>query len=223
MKAPLLAALTLTLCVNTEAQTNLLIYITPDRTEAAVGDTVTWTFIAELRNPDPNKTILATVFDIGFDIAHSGNLGPEIGLQISGNSFNPAFDSVFFGPADPGDISGTSILGALGINTVPPLNNPGGPDSSNPLVIYTYDTLITDGTPRTVSAFPTINGQFNGAYVGPPFADLIFYQNADGTPGNVPFGLPDILNYPTLTIVVPSPASASLLGFGTLMLARRRR
>lgn len=223
MKTRVLVSLMLASGVNANAQTELLISISPDVAQASLGDTVTWTFTAQLLNPDPTKTLLATVSDINFSVDHSGNTGPETGLQIVSNSFNPAFDSVFFGPANDGTISGTSILGASGSNTLPPLNNPGGPDSSNPLVIYTYQTLITDGTPRTVSAFPTIHGHFTGAYEGPPFADIFFYQNANGSPGTVPFNLPPVLFYPTLTIVVPAPASATALALGAFTAVRRRR
>ena len=131
---------------------------------------------------------------------------------------------MFLGQADDGDIVGTEIHGAAGTNALPPTNNPGGPDSSNPLVIYTLDTLITDDTPRSIAAYPTIHGQFTGAYEGSTFPDVFAYQNPDGSPGTVPFELPNLLNYPTLTIVpIPTPATASLFGLALCAGIRRRR
>lgn len=204
----------------TSAQTELLLSVVPDQETATLGDIVTWTVVAELLNPDPNKTILATVAEIDFDLS----FGSETGLQISNNNFLPAFDSDFFGPADDGQVVGNQIVGADGFNTVPPLNNGGGPDSSNPLMIYTFDTLITDDTPRTFGAYLSITGQFVGAYEGTEFPDVFFYQMADGSPGTVPYGFPPLLHFPTLTIVpIPAPASASLLGVGALAAFRRRR
>ena len=90
-------------------------------------------------------------------------------------------------------------------------------------MIYTFDTLITDGSPRTISSFLTIIGQFSGAYEGSPFADVFFYQNANGSQGTVPFRGPNLLEMPFLEIVIPAPASVSLLGIGALAACRRRR
>lgn len=217
--ASLAAALLLAISPIALAQERLVLYVVPEPAVAYPGDTVTWTFYAELDNPDPNKTIEAVVSNITFDLSHSD---PTNGLVISNNSFQPAFDSAFFGPADDGVIAGTQILGASGINTIPPLNNPDGPDSRNPLPIYTYDTLITDPTPRTFLAYPTIIGHFDGAYAGDPFSDILFYQNSDGSPGDIPFGGPPLLFQPYLT-VIPAPSALGALTLGTLALVRRQR
>jgi len=219
MTRNLIAGALLALAGSASAQTELLVYVAPDRATAVLGETVTWTVMAELLNPDPNKTILAVVSDFGFDLS----FGSETGIDISNNWFRPAFVSDFFGPPDPGDVVGNQIIDALGVNVLPPLNNPGGPDSSNPLAIYSFDTLITDGTPREVSAFVTLNGQISGAYTGSPFPDVFFYQNADGSPGTVPFRGPNLLEMPFLEIVIPAPASASLLVIGLLGASRCRR
>lgn len=220
MRTRIAAGAALLLAGTTGAQTSLLLSVFPSTETATLGDVVTWTFVATLQDPDPNKTLLAAVVDIHFDLS----FGAETDIVISNNSFSPAFDSVFLGPADDGDIVGTEIHGASGTNALPPTNNPGGPDSSNPLVIYTLDTLITDDTPRSIAAYPTIHGQFTGAYEGSTFPDVFAYQNPDGSPGTVPFELPNLLNYPTLTIVpIPTPATASLFGLALCAGIRRRR
>lgn len=216
--APLAAALLFAVSPIAHTQERLVLSVVPEPAVAYPGDTVTWTFYAELENPDPNETIEAVVSTISFDLSHSDTAG----LVISNNSFQPAFDSVFFGPADDGVVAGTQILGASGLNTIPPLNNPGGPDSQNPLPIYTYDTLITDPTPRTILAYPTIIGQFDGAYAGDPFSEILIYQNADGSPGSIPFSGPPLLFQPYLT-VIPAPSTLSALTLGTLAFVRRQR
>ncbi len=220
MTRKLIAGTLIALAGSATAQTELLLWVQPSTDSATVGDVVTWTLYAELVNLPPGLTILATVSDIGFDLS----FGTESDIVISNNMFAPAFDSTFFGPADDGQVVGTEILGAMGANTLPPLNNPGGPDSSNPLVIYTLDTLITDDTPRSIAAYPTIHGQFSGAYEGTPFPYVFFYQNPNGTPGTVPFGLLPLFAYPRLDIVpIPAPASVAPIGLGAIAGVRRRR
>lgn len=199
---------------------SLLFAVIPEQDTAELGDTVSWTLIAELIDPDPTKEILATVSNISFDMVVADSLLAP-GFEILNNSFTPAFNSDVFGPADNGIVSGAEILGATGSNTLPPLNNADGPDSSNPLAIYTFDTLITNGTQRTMSGYVTaIHGQFDGAYVGSPFPEIIQYQDANGNQF-IPFDNPPLGLLPTLTIV---PAPSSLAAFGlSLAIARRRR
>ncbi len=153
-----------------------------------------WTVTAELSNP--TGTLRAAVSDLAFTMNGTG---------IANFSYNSAFDSTFFGPAAV-TTSATQVTFS-GTNTLPPLNNPGGPDSSNPLSIASFDAA-------SVGSF-VINGQFSGAYVGVPFDNVFFYQNANGTAGTVPFRV-DIKP-------VPAPASAALLGLGGLAAIRRRR
>ncbi len=151
-----------------------------------------WSIDAYLNNP--TGTIRAVIADLSFTLNAS---------NISSFTYNPAFDSTFFGAASV-TVTPTQIDFSGG-NTLPPLNNPGGPDSSNPLHIGTY-----------VGDFPsgmTINGQLSGAYVGSPFDDVFFYQNANGSPGSVPFRI----------IAIPAPASVSVLGFAGIAAMRRRR
>lgn len=147
---------------------------------------------AQLLNP--TDTIRAIISDLSFTLH---------GTDLANFTYNPAFDSTFFGPATV-SVTPTQI-DFSGTNTLPPLNNPGGPDGSNPLYIASFDTT-------GINSF-TINGQFSGAYVGAPFDNVFFYQNADGSPGSVPFSV----------CIIPAPASAMLLGFAGIAAMRRRR
>lgn len=169
------------------AQTELNICVE----ETSVG---TWTVNAELLNPTGN--IVATIADLGFTMT---------GTNISNFSYNAAFDSDFFGPANV-NASATSVS-FVGYNTLPPLNNANGPDSSNPLFIAQFDA-------DSVDSF-VLDGQVNGAYSGTPFPIILTYQTAAGTAGDTPY---------TIEIKpIPAPASAALLGLGGLAAARRRR
>ncbi|HED53129.1 MAG TPA: hypothetical protein ENJ00_02880 [Phycisphaerales bacterium] len=193
---------------------SLAISITPDITVAGIGDTVTWTIRAELLNPLQGEVIRAVVSDFGFDLDHGG----DTDLSILNNEFQPAFDSTFFGPAADGVVSGDSIIGAVGVNTLPPLNNPSGPDDSNPLLIYTYQTTVTGGNARIIEPSLTLVGQISGAYIGTPFDQVFFYQLADGSPGTVPFSID-----PGQVAVVPGPGVLMIAGGAGLLGFRRRR
>ena len=197
------------------AQTELVINILPSSPTAMPGDTVTFTMTAELINPA--STVLATVADIGFNLSFGGT-----DLILSNNDFSPSFDSDFFGPAADGVVSGDSIIGASGGNTLPPLNNAGGVHSSNPLTIFTFDATVpldTTQSAYTLSSFELV-GQVTGAYAGVPFPTILTYQTAQGDAGDTPW------SGPFLTagfIVIPAPMSSlALLGAGALT-ARRRR
>ncbi len=148
-----------------------------------------WTITAELLNPA--STVLAVISDLGFNMSGSG---------FDDFSYNPAFDSMFFGPATVGVTDGQ--VDFLGGNTIPPLNNDGGPDSSNPLHIASF-------TATEVTDFAFV-GQVNGAYAGVPFPVILTYQNMNG--GNTPYSIK----------IVPAPASAAAF-FGVAGLAFRRR
>lgn len=180
----------------------------------APGDTTSVTLMAELLSP--SATVLAVVSDMGFDLTFGGSSG----LIISNNEFNPAFDSDFFGPAADGVVSGDSIIGAQGSNTLPPLNNAGGPDSSNPLVVYSFDvTAPDDPNVGVFLAQLTLTGQITGAYTGSPFPNILIYQDAMGNPGDTPWS---VVGFPSIT-VVPAPASGlALIGLGALTSRRRR-
>lgn len=150
--------------------------------------------VAELMNP--TGTILATIADLEFRIR---------GENIRNVNYNPAFDSDFFGPAD---LTVTrDLLEFRGGNYLPPLNNAGGPDSTNPLHIMSFEAdIIYEDTFEVI-------GQLSGAYVGTPFPDIFFYQLADGSPGTVPWTY----------CVIPAPGCAPVLACAVLGLARRKR
>lgn len=203
---------------STAASQELRLNVVPSEEVAGVGDVVTWTFTAELLNPDPSRTLLAVVNEIEFDVSHQG----DTGVEISNNALNPAFDGLF--GSDNGTVSGSSITGVTGFQDPPLLVPDPVIDSSNPLVIYEYDMLITDGSPRVLKADVDIIGQFSGSYTLDdfPFQDVFFYQLADGSLGQVPFTFGPLLFERTLTIV-PTPASAALLGIAGVGLVGRRR
>lgn len=169
-----------------QAQTELFLYCTYGADERVH-------LVAELLNP--TGTLLAAVSDFGIRIE---------GWGFSDFQYNPAFDSDFFGPARVFQDSNT--IEFIGTNTLPPLNNAGGPDSSNPLHIGSFEL---DGRVTNVE----LVGQVTGAYSGIPFPEILTYQNADGSPGTTDYTI----------FCFPSPGSASLLAFAGIAAIRRRR
>ncbi|HED54300.1 MAG TPA: hypothetical protein ENJ00_08880 [Phycisphaerales bacterium] len=192
-------------------QTSLNIHIQAVDTILAPGDSTDFHIWVELL--DPTGTVLAAVSNISFDLTFGGSP-----LTISNNDFSPSFDSVFFGPAIDGVVTGDSIIGAQGTNTLPPLNNPSGVDSSNPLSIYSFSVDTTNSSFGAYTPSMTINNQFDGAYTGSPFPDVFFYQLADGSPGSVPFNI-----IADTIFVVPAPATGMLALMGLAILRRRSR
>ena len=203
------------------AQTELVFDFQQSASQAAPGESVTITLVAELMNP--TGTVLAAVADMGFNLSFGGT-----DLIIENNEFEPSFDSDFFGPANDGVVSGDSIIGALGGNTLPPLNNAGGPDSSNPLTIYSFDVVIPMNPQQSSYDLPLsgfeLAGQVTGAYTGVPFPTILTYQDAQGNPGDTAYSVNHLLNGSILSIgVIPAPSSGlALFGLGA-MTARRRR
>ncbi len=134
-------------------------------------------FTAELVNPEHD--ILAVVSDFAFHVD---------GVNIRAFTYNPAFDSELFGDADV-EVTSTTI-DFRGSNVIPPLNNADGPDSSNPLYLFTIE-LEEDGV---LSSFE-VEGLFSGAYATPPggqFPIVFLYQHSNGNPGQIPFRLENI-------------------------------
>ena len=156
-----------------------------------------WSISATLSNP--TGTIVAIISDLGFRLT---------GFEVRNFQYNPAFDSTFFGPATV-NISGNTIE-FYGTNTLPPLNNAGGPDGSNPLQIATFD-LVSYGNWFDNSL--ELLGQVTGAYSGAPFPDVFFYQYADGSPGEVEWNAG----------FIPAPATGSLVALAGFAAMRRRR
>ncbi|GAB5496195.1 MAG: hypothetical protein Phyf2KO_12750 [Phycisphaerales bacterium] len=153
-----------------------------------------WAMTAELENP--TGTVIAAIADLGFTLT---------GSNISNFQHNTAFDSDFFGPAT---VSVTSTqVDFIGSNTLPPLNNASGPDSSNPLLIATFQADSLD-------SFDLV-GQVTGAYTGVPFPEILFYQNADGSPGTTTWCVG--------FYCTPTPGTATAIAIGGALLMRRRR
>ncbi|GAB5495252.1 MAG: hypothetical protein Phyf2KO_03320 [Phycisphaerales bacterium] len=172
--------------MSVQAQTELNIYCTFE-TPTRVG------IVAELRNP--TGTVLAAISDLGFRIE---------GWGISDFQYNPAFDSDFFGPASVFQDSNT--IEFFGTNTLPPLNNASGVDSSNPLQIGSFELT------GRITNFELV-GQVTGAYAGAPFPEILIYQNADGSSGNTDYSI----------YCFPTPDTAAVLGLAGIAAGRRRR
>lgn len=194
----------------TAAQTELVIHVDADRQVVQPGESVNYTIWAELL--EPQYEVLAVVSDITFSLWFDGT-----DIEISYNSFESTFDSDFFGPADSGDNHGSYISNAVGSNVIPPLNNSDGPDSSNPIQIYTLTATVPVHA-RFLSYTPDliIHGHTNGAYVGSPFPTILWYHRNGAVP-NTPHRVESD------TIYVPTPSASLVLVCTGLFAARRRR
>ena len=159
-------------------------------------DGANYTLYAELYNP--SGSILAAVADLGFTLT---------GTNIDNFSYNSAFDSDFFGPATATVTS--SSIDFVGGNTLPPLNNFSGVDSSNPLSIASF---TADSIDR--GSFDLV-GQVTGAYTGVPFPEVVFYQNADGSDGDAVWC--------HFFFCTPTPGTATAGFLAALALTRRSR
>lgn len=147
---------------------------------------------------DPSRPLLVTMSDVIFELE---------GQNISNFVYNSfAFDSEFFGA--PVVATTSERIEFAGINTVGPLQNIAGPDTSNPLFIGSFDADSVDSL--------VLVGQNSGSYIPntTSFPDIFLYQNAFGEPGTVPFRIE--IN------PIPSSGSGTLLAILALG-ARRRR
>jgi len=207
-------AFTAALCISAPAaaEPHLVLRLIADEHVIAPGDSVHWQLWAELIEPE--SEIVATVVDISFSLTFGGDQS----ISITENDFSSAFDSLIFGPADDGIVDGDTISGAFGVNVIPPINDPGGPDSSNPLFIYGF-TMVHDGSIGEGIYQPelTIESQLTGAYASLPFPDYFFYRHRDGT-SDVPFVVIADTVYN-----IPTPATGTLALLGLSALRRRSR
>ena len=208
-----LAAAAVNITAAAVAEPNLVLHLVPDEHVIEVGGSVDWHLWAELNEPAGN--ILAAVSEISFSLDFG--FGSDQVITLSNNAFQPAFDSTFFGPADDGTVINDTIVGASGINALPPLNNTCGPDSSNPLLIYSFTmTHIPFSGEGIFTPQLTIQGQMTGAYTGTPIPDDFFYQRADGT-SEVPFSIE------IGTVIIPAPTSGAVALIGLALIRRRSR
>lgn len=132
----------------------------------------------------------------------------EIGLQFSGNNlgnvqYNPAFDSIFFGPADV--LVTPESIAFEGANMPAPLNDPGGPDSSNALHIMSFTADFVD--PGTFA----LTSNTWGGYEPNAIADQ-FYLTSDVFPQDINW-----------YVTIPAPASSVLVLLAIPLCTRRIR
>lgn len=193
------------------AEPHLVLRLIADEHVIQPGESVHWQLWAELY--EPQDEILATVSDIAFSLTFGG----VPSLSITDNEFTPAFDSVFFGPANDGTVINDTITSASGMNTLPPLQNPGGPDSSNPLLIYSF-TMVHDGFGGGEMYTPdlSIEGQMTGAYVGNAFPITFFYTRIDGAMVQYTIEADTVYN-------IPAPATGTLALLSLAAIRRRSR
>ena len=186
MRKSFVAAAVLGLSASASAQTELFISL-----ESSDGFTLD--IYAQLLNP--TGTVLAAVSDLGFRFN---------GTNIDNFEYNPAFDSDFFGDASV--VNSGSSVEFMGTNTLPPLNNAAGVDSSNPLHIASFTADRVDWC-----SFELV-GQVTGAYTGVPFPAVLTYQNADGSAGDTDW-----------SFFCPSPSTATACLLIGAAAARRKR
>ena len=163
------------------AQEHLLVSID----EVSLG---TWTITAELLNPNPNKVILAVVGQFMFSME---------GYGFDGLVYNEQFDSVFAGPTSI--FVTNTYVEFWGNQWLPPLNNPDGPDSSNPFWVLSFDADSVDHFEFLENA--------TGAYVGSSLPEVFTYYRQDVEINPIP----------------GTSAIGSFCSAGIFLSARRRR
>lgn len=209
MKYPAFALVTIISATSAAAEPHLNLYITADEHVIAPGDSVNWQIWAELIEPE--QPVLATVVNFSFSLTFGG----VSSLNITDNNFSTAFDSTFVGPADDGTVIGDAIFGAEGVNMIPPLNNPGGPDSSNPLFIYSF-TMIHNGDGGGEMYTPELSiTSMSGAYDTPVPIEFAY---TNGTGPGVSFNVVADTVYN-----VPPPATGALALISLAAIRRRSR
>ncbi|GAB5496291.1 MAG: hypothetical protein Phyf2KO_13710 [Phycisphaerales bacterium] len=198
------------LALQTSAQRELVLHIEADHQIVQPGESVNYTIWAELLNPE--YEVLAVIADICFALDFGGT-----DLVLSDNTFQPAFTSDFFGPPNDGTVNGDSIGHAFGSNTLPPLNNSDGPDSSNPMLVYTFVATVPENP--AFSTYTPSMGLYNesrGALVGTPFPIILNYSHRGQQP-DTPYRVE------ADTIYVPTPSVSLVFVYTGLTASRRRR
>jgi hypothetical protein len=188
------------------AEPHLNLYITADEHVIVPGDSVNWQIWAELI--DPQDEIAVVVETITFNLSFVG----LDGLQITDHAFTPSFsDSLLL--SNPGIASGDTITGAGGSNpALDILWGTGGPDDSNPIIIYNF-TTVYNGSFGTGTFTPLIFlSSLSGAYATDPFPTSFDYSDVGTHP---------VYIHNDTVILAPTPAT-SLIAIPAIVALRRR-
>ncbi len=175
--------------------TNLVISLSFDRAEIAIGETATATITA-------SWTGVTGSYLSSFNV----NLNASGAFVQVSNIAPVAWNNPALGFNGQGTASGANIIGlqASQFSLIPPFN------SSNPILVTTFTVT---GTAEGVLSYTSTNAAgapFPYSVTGPVFSDPV-----------VQFGN-DALQSGSL-VVTPAPSAMALLGLGGLVAGRRRR
>ncbi len=175
--------------------TDLVVELTWDKTEIAIGETATATVIASWNGVEGSYF---SSFNVNFNAS---------GEYVSVSNLAPAaWNNTALGFDGTGTISGASILNfqAAQFSLIPPFV------ATNPILVTTFTVT---GTAEGVLSYSTTNADgapFPMSVTGPIFSDPVVEF------GNDSFVSADL-------IVTPAPSAMALLGLGGLVAGRRRR
>ena len=193
------------------AEPLLFVHVEANKEVIAPGDSVDWHIWAELVNPEREVMTVLSAIDLSIFFEDQDD------IVLSNYQLTSSFQSNF-GFHNGNRDTNNSITGIYGYNHIAPLNNPGGPDRSNPISLYTF-TMTQDGTLGTSGYQPIIrfDEQPIGYFFEEPFHVPIRYTpNFSG--GDVRY----VIEYDTVYLV-PAPATALLALTAIAPLRRRSR
>lgn len=176
---------------------SLSVHLSFDTTDAAMGDIVTASLIAEFTNPWSGSYLSSVNIDL---IASSSGVYDVVDVApVAWNNAGLGFDGQ--GVASASDVLD---INAAQFSLIPPI------DSSNPILITTF-TLQRVGTGSITYSAEVVDGApYPFSVTGGPFG------------GSVPgYGI-DVFTSDTL-LGTPSPGVLGVLGVGGLLAGRRRR
>jgi uncharacterized protein (TIGR03382 family) len=175
--------------------TNLVVSLTFDRAEIAIGESATATVTA-------SWTGVAGSYLSSFNVNMNAS-----GEYVSVSNLAPAaWNNPALGFNGTGTISGASILNfqASQFSLIPPFVN------SNPILVTSFTVT---GTAEGVLSYSTTNADgapFPMSVTGPVFSDpVVQFGNDSFQSGSL--------------VVTPAPSAMALLGLGGLVVGRRRR
>jgi len=175
--------------------TNLVVSLTFDRAEIAIGESATATVTA-------SWTGVAGSYLSSFNV--NMNASGQL-VQVS-NLASAAWNNPALGFNGTGTISGANILNfqASQFSLIPPFVN------TNPILVTSFTVT---GTAEGVLSYSTTNATgapFPYSVTGPVFSDpVVQFSNAAFSSGSL--------------TVTPAPSAMALLGLGGLVVGRRRR